>query len=401
MGIWFKVEEFLWLAISSRIISPKRIVKQTRSSSLIILLKMDGDFKPKNRVNVIIDQYLLERFPKLKEALTSECEFIEISAGRLHSKEQTNRFHYHIYFENSNDIEITDSRTFHWNCEAAIHLPGFCNALLFAPWNCVPVLYHDPIAINETPIIESGNAGIDLYVSKTYELKKHTVAELTFGNSVVVPIDYVGLLTLRSSMTKQLMSSTGIIDSGYTGPLRLRVFVLDDCELEEGQRVAQIVLVSRNSLGCENNNNLAIVRVPDLSGLMTGRNTFGLGSSGKFYPRFYDKTYCFNQQMENHHLALSAATSVPNWEVLYSFWETDNSNEENSSSSSSSNSSSYYYESSDDSNRRRRRSDYESSCNNNSDDPSSPYSPRIKVAKMSEEELSNESTELQPQSPQT
>lgn len=112
-----------------------------------------------------------------------------------------------------------------------------------------------------------------------------------FGNieydtkiAISIPENYVGLLFPRSSIYKKTLSfsnSVGVIDSGYTGSIKLKMkptvyFVeredeLEDAEYNEGDRVGQLVILELPKVEFNLTDNL----------LTTQRGANGFGSSGK------------------------------------------------------------------------------------------------------------------------
>ena len=90
-----------------------------------------------------------------------------------------------------------------------------------------------------------------------------------------IPSGFVGFIKSKSGMNiKHSIQSEGVIDSGYTGSINVKLFNHGsrDVRIEKGQKIAQIVL-------------LPIV-TPDLeladSLRETERGDSGFGSTGKF-----------------------------------------------------------------------------------------------------------------------
>ncbi|MDV2420188.1 dUTP diphosphatase [Corynebacterium tuberculostearicum] len=121
------------------------------------------------------------------------------------------------------------------------------------------------------------DAGIDLALKHdlTVPVGAHRVGDT--GVHVVVPRDHVGMVFVRSStgIKKHLVLSngTGIIDSGFTGSIKLSLHNTGDTtqHIAAGDYIAQLVVVPIAT------NNIA--EVPHLDN--TQRGTNGLGSSGK------------------------------------------------------------------------------------------------------------------------
>lgn len=90
------------------------------------------------------------------------------------------------------------------------------------------------------------DAGLDLTAVSMTE--SDLFIEYDTGIAVAIPEGYVGLVVPRSSVTKtgmMLGNSVGIIDSQYTGPIKIRYKVLDDDSrpYSPGDRIAQLVVV--------------------------------------------------------------------------------------------------------------------------------------------------------------
>jgi len=121
------------------------------------------------------------------------------------------------------------------------------------------------------------DAGIDLALKHdlTVPVGAHRVGDT--GVHVAVPRGHVGMLFVRSStgIKKHLVLSngTGIVDSGYRGPIKISLHNTGDTtqHIQAGDYIAQLVVVP-------------IVlnvwaEVPHLD--TTQRGTNGIGSSGK------------------------------------------------------------------------------------------------------------------------
>ncbi|WP_295806217.1 dUTP diphosphatase [uncultured Corynebacterium sp.] len=119
------------------------------------------------------------------------------------------------------------------------------------------------------------DAGIDLALKHdlTVPVGAHRVGDT--GVHVAVPRGYVGMVFVRSStgIKKHLVLSngTGIIDSGYRGPIKISLHNTGDQtqHITAGDYIAQLVLIPIAT------NNIA--EVPKLED--TQRGTNGIGSS--------------------------------------------------------------------------------------------------------------------------
>ena len=122
-----------------------------------------------------------------------------------------------------------------------------------------------------------GDAGMDLALSHdlTVPVGAHRMGDT--GVHVAIPEGHVGMLFVRSSTGVKrnlvLSNGTGIIDSGYTGPIKISLYNTGDKtqHIEAGDYIAQLVVVPIAT------NNIA--EVPHLD--TTQRGTNGIGSSGK------------------------------------------------------------------------------------------------------------------------
>lgn len=131
-----------------------------------------------------------------------------------------------------------------------------------------------------------GDAGLDLVATSAEINQEFGFIEYGTGLSIEIPEGYVGLLYPRSSIstTNMIMcNSVGVIDSGYRGEIKLRMFDFDsdlDKEgklfggehcYEVGNKVGQLIIVPYPKIEFK--------EVTDLS--ETKRNNDGFGSSGK------------------------------------------------------------------------------------------------------------------------
>ncbi|MEJ4139511.1 dUTP diphosphatase [Corynebacterium marquesiae] len=121
------------------------------------------------------------------------------------------------------------------------------------------------------------DAGMDLALSHdlTVPVDAHRVGDT--GVHVAVPRGHVGMVFVRSSTGIKrhlvLSNGTGIVDSGYRGPIKISLHNTGDTtqHIEAGDYIAQLVTIPIAP------NNIA--EVPKLED--TERGTNGIGSSGK------------------------------------------------------------------------------------------------------------------------
>lgn len=89
------------------------------------------------------------------------------------------------------------------------------------------------------------DAGFDLYTSTSVKIPAGGFVDVPCGVKVDLPEGYWGFITGRSSTLRKhgLLVSTGIIDTGYTGPLFAGVKNLNNHEYEvaQGDRLAQLI----------------------------------------------------------------------------------------------------------------------------------------------------------------
>lgn len=122
-----------------------------------------------------------------------------------------------------------------------------------------------------------GDAGMDLYSTDCYHDSDYDFIEYGTGLAIKIPEGYVGLLYPRSSISKTphlLCNSVGVIDSNYTGEIKLRFKILKDkpnLEYAVGDKVGQLIIMPYPSVKFK--------EVETLEDTNRGQN--GFGSSGK------------------------------------------------------------------------------------------------------------------------
>jgi len=119
------------------------------------------------------------------------------------------------------------------------------------------------------------DAGLDLYVAEDVVVPRGEFRDVACGLSLELPEHTWGLVTGRSSAlrTHGLLVHSGIIDTGYRGPIFAGVYAMQkDVHLKVGDRVAQLILF-RNAT-----ENTAVIPVDALSASARGER--GFGSSG-------------------------------------------------------------------------------------------------------------------------
>lgn len=125
----------------------------------------------------------------------------------------------------------------------------------------------------------AGDAGYDLRSVESLSLPPGERAVVGTGISVAIPESYAGLVLPRSGLAVKhgvsLINAPGLIDSGYRGELRVPLINHDreeTFEVEEGMRIAQLVLVRAGAA--------EFVEVELLEIGADGRGEGGFGSSG-------------------------------------------------------------------------------------------------------------------------
>lgn len=124
------------------------------------------------------------------------------------------------------------------------------------------------------------DAGFDLYLKDILVIKRSLKTQIIdTGVHIAIPAGYVGLIQPRSSMTnKNFLCHTGVIDSGYTGSIKIALQWIDDKSnqamfytFEKGARIAQLVIVPIPEI--------ELKQVDKLEDTERGSN--GFGSTGK------------------------------------------------------------------------------------------------------------------------
>lgn len=125
--------------------------------------------------------------------------------------------------------------------------------------------------------VHKDDAGMDLFAIDKYKDDHYKFIEYGTGLAVQIPKGYMGLLFPRSSISKSchvLSNSVGVIDSSYTGELKVRFRYDEEIEYLQyavGDRVAQFIVLPYPKIEFE--------EVKELD--QTERGDGGFGSSGK------------------------------------------------------------------------------------------------------------------------
>lgn len=147
----------------------------------------------------------------------------------------------------------------------------------------------DPGAIMPTRA-HSTDAGLDLYSPYEFILKQSTGRDIVTldgipvkagfrivdtGVHVEIPAGYVGMIKSKSGLNvNHGILSEGVIDAGYTGSIRVKLYNLGDSDvyIGKGQKISQLVILP--------------IITPELELVdsleATERGNGGFGSSGAF-----------------------------------------------------------------------------------------------------------------------
>lgn len=121
------------------------------------------------------------------------------------------------------------------------------------------------------------DAGFDLKSRIGTSIFPQDTLFINTGVCVEIPVGFVGLLFPRSSISKtplRMANSVGVIDSGFTGEIKVPLYNSSEVEIvdiEQYERIAQLVIVPIGDVSLE------IVGELDA----TDRGDGGFGSTGK------------------------------------------------------------------------------------------------------------------------
>jgi dUTP pyrophosphatase len=121
----------------------------------------------------------------------------------------------------------------------------------------------------------STDAGLDLFSREDAVIHPNSSGEFDTGVHVAIPDGYVGFLKSKSGLNvKHSVQSEGVIDSGYTGSILVKLFNHGSAavHIQKGQKITQLVILP--------------IITPDLEQVdsleETERGNGGFGSSGAF-----------------------------------------------------------------------------------------------------------------------
>lgn len=123
------------------------------------------------------------------------------------------------------------------------------------------------------------DAGCDLKSSEDVIIQSGERAIIDTGVRISLPLGVVALVSPRSGLAAKhgitVLNSPGVIDSGYTGNIKVIIFnsSKSDYTIKKGDRIAQLLFqeVKRANF----------VKVENISTYISDRSDNGLGSSGK------------------------------------------------------------------------------------------------------------------------
>lgn len=126
---------------------------------------------------------------------------------------------------------------------------------------CSPVRAHD------------NDAGFDLMCKEDQILEPNKANNIDTGVHVLIPEGYVGLLCPRSSFNiKGIGTPIGVVDSCYTGSIRVVLEPFNVTKVFKGNKIAQLVILPLPKI---------VMVEGKVIGVKTDRGDRGFGSSGK------------------------------------------------------------------------------------------------------------------------
>lgn len=120
----------------------------------------------------------------------------------------------------------------------------------------------------------STDAGLDLRTPKAVTVPAYGSTTVDTGVHVALPHGHAGLLVSKSGLNvKHDITSTGLIDEGYTGSIVVKLYNNsgEDYEAKEGDKITQLVVIP---VVCESLEQVSAFNT-------TGRGDNGFGSTGR------------------------------------------------------------------------------------------------------------------------
>ena len=90
------------------------------------------------------------------------------------------------------------------------------------------------------------DAGLDLYATEDAAIFHNSSHTFDTGVHVAIPKGYVGMIKSKSGLNvKNDIQSEGVIDSGYTGSIRAKLYNHGNmlAKIKRGQKISQLVLL--------------------------------------------------------------------------------------------------------------------------------------------------------------
>ena len=118
------------------------------------------------------------------------------------------------------------------------------------------------------------DAGFDLYSRETTVIDPRSSKCFDTGVHIQIPAGMTGFLKSKSGLNcRHSITSEGVIDSGYTGSIVVKLYNHSDCPylVEAGNKISQIVFIPIPQVSLQEKSNLED----------TDRGNNGFGSSGK------------------------------------------------------------------------------------------------------------------------
>ena len=118
------------------------------------------------------------------------------------------------------------------------------------------------------------DAGLDLFSPEAVNVPARESAVIDTGVHVEIPNGYAGMIKSKSGLNiKHGIISDGVVDAGYTGSIRVKLYNLsdDDYMVELGDKISQLVIVPVITP--------EVTVVGEIGGSERGEN--GFGSTGR------------------------------------------------------------------------------------------------------------------------
>ena len=140
-------------------------------------------------------------------------------------------------------------------------------------WTMTAKVKLDPGAIFPSRA-HSTDAGLDLYATGPMQVPAKGEAVFDTGVHIELPSGTAGMLKSKSGLNvNHSITSEGVIDEGYTGSIRVKLYNHSDCpyQVERGDKISQLVIVPVLTPALD-----LVDKLAD-----TDRGTGGFGSTGR------------------------------------------------------------------------------------------------------------------------